>query len=165
MCVSSNASNPESKSTTAGVPVVGTVPAPMKVAAIVAILEGVVAIAGGVYFAITQAQMGTDETLVESDTPAFAFVGVGTAIFVLLVFGPMLAGAVGILRGHTWGRSLIVFLNVLLLGISVYMFSGGATTLGVITLFAGLLALGCALHPASTSWATASFDERRARQL
>lgn len=163
--MTSNASTPESKPTSTDLPAAGTVPGPMKLAAIVAIIESLVAIGAGIYFAIAQAQMGTDEALVESDTPAFAFVGVGTAIFILLVFGPMLAGAVGILRGHTWGRSLIVFLNVLLLGISVYMFSGGATTFGVVTLFAGLVTLGCALHPASTGWATARFDERRARQL
>lgn len=144
--------------------IVGTAPAPMKLAAVVAIIEGAVAIGYGAYFAITQARMGVDETLVESDTAAFAFVGLGTALFILAVFGPMIYGAVNILRGRTWGRSLMVFINVLLLGISIYMFTGGATTLGAVTLLAGLLVLGCALHPASTSWASAEFDARRARQ-
>ena len=108
--------------------------------------------------------MGADEALVESDTAAFAFVGVGTALFILAAFGPMVYGAINILRGGQWGRSIIVFINALLLGIAFFMFSGGAVALGVTTLIAALLALGCALHPASTDWATSNFDKRRARQ-
>lgn len=138
-------------------------PAPMKVAAAVAILEGIVAIGYGIFIAVNQARSGTDETLVESDTAAFAFVGIGTALFILATFGPMVYGAVNILRGRQWGRSIIVFINALLLGIAFYMFSGGAVALGAATLLAALIALGCSFHPASTDWATANFNARRAQ--
>lgn len=159
-CVSSTPSPQETPDTLAPT----SAPAPMKMSATVAIVEGVAAIGYGIYFAITQARMGADEALVESDTAAFAFVGVGTALFILAAFGPMLYGAINILRGGQWGRSIIVFINVLLLGITFFMFSGGAVALGVTTLIAAMLALGCALHPASTDWATSNFDKRRARQ-
>lgn len=139
-------------------------PAPMRFGATVAALQAVVAIGYGIYFAVTQARMGTDEQLVESDSAAFAFVGVGTALFILAAFGPMLYGAVNILRGNQWGRSIIIFINVLLLGVSFYMFTGGAIPLGAVTLLSAALTLGCAFHPASTQWATSNFNKRRARQ-
>lgn len=136
----------------------------MKLSAVVAAIEALAAIGYGIYFAVTQARTGTDETLVESETAAFAFVGVGTALFILAAFGPMLYGAINILRGGQWGRSIIIFINVLLAGISIYMFRGGAPQLGAVTLLAAAIAIGCAAHPASTDWATANFDKRRARQ-
>lgn len=139
-------------------------PAPMKLAAIVAIIQGAIAVGYGAYFAVTQARAGANDELVESDTAAFAFVGVGTFVFILLAFGPMIYGGVNILRGNQWGRSIIVFINALLLGISFFMFSGGAIALGAVTLLSGLLALGCSLHPASIDWATSNFNKRRARQ-
>ena len=136
-------------------------PAPMKAAAVMAVLEGIVAIGYGIYLAVKQVTTGADESLVQSDTSAFALVGVGTALFILFTFGPMAFGGVNILRGNQWGRSIIVFMNVLLLGIAFYMFLGGATLLGAITLLTAAITLVCALHPASTDWATAAFDARR----
>ena len=54
-------------------------------------------------------------------------------------------------------------MNVLLLGIAFYMFLGGATLLGTVTLLAAAITLVCALHPVSTEWATAAFDARRGK--
>lgn len=141
----------------------GEAPAPMKAAAVMAVLEGVVAIGYGVYLAVKQVSTGADETLVQSDTSAFAFVGIGTALFILLTFGPMAYGGINILRGNQWGRSIIVFMNALMVGVAFYMFSGGATLLGAVTLFSAAITLICALHPASTAWATAAFDARRGK--
>lgn len=138
-------------------------PMPMRIAAVVAVLEGIVAIGYGIYLAVTQLRTGADESLVQSDTSAFAFVGVGTALFIVLTFGPMAYGGINILRGNQWGRSIIVFMNVLLIGIAFYMFIGGATLLGAITLLVAAITLGCALHPQSTEWATAAFDARRGK--
>ncbi|MCT1685002.1 hypothetical protein SAMN05444817_11336 [Corynebacterium appendicis CIP 107643] len=138
-------------------------PAPMKAAAVMAVLEGIVAIGYGIYLAFAQVTTGADESLVQSDTSAFALVGVGTALFILFTFGPMAYGGINILRGNQWGRSIIVFMNVLLLGIAFYMFLGGATLLGTVTLLAAAITLVCALHPVSTEWATAAFDARRGK--
>ncbi|WP_273415477.1 hypothetical protein [Corynebacterium appendicis] len=138
-------------------------PAPMKAAAVMAVLEGIVAIGYGIYLAFAQVTTGADESLVQSDTSAFALVGVGTALFILFTFGPMAFGGINILRGNQWGRSIIVFMNVLLLGIAFYMFLGGATLLGTVTLLAAAITLVCALHPVSTEWATAAFDARRGK--
>ena len=138
-------------------------PAPMKAAAVMAVLEGIVAIGYGIYLAFAQVTTGADESLVQSDTSAFALVGVGTALFILFTFGPMAFGGINILRGNQWGRSIIGFMNVLLLGIAFYMFLGGATLLGTVTLLAAAITLVCALHPVSTEWATAAFDARRGK--
>lgn len=135
----------------------------MKAAALMAVLEGIVAIGYGIYLAVKQVSTGADENLVHSDTSAFAFVGVGTALFILLTFGPMAYGGINILRGNQWGRSIIVFMNALMVAIAFYMFAGGAIWLGVVTLLAAAITLFCALHPASTAWATAAFDARRGR--
>lgn len=135
----------------------------MKISAVMAVVEGVIAIGYGIYLAVTQVRTGADESLVQSDTSAFAFVGIGTALFILLTFGPMAYGGINILRGNQWGRSIIVFMNALLIAIAFYMFSGGATLLGAVTLLAAAVTLGCALHPQSTAWATAAFDARRGK--
>ena len=152
-----NLSSPEAARATA------EAPAPMKAAAVMAVLEGIVAIGYGIYLAFAQVTTGADESLVQSDTSAFALVGVGTALFILFTFGPMAFGGINILRGNQWGRSIIVFMNVLLLGIAFYMFLGGATLLGTVTLLAAAITLVCALHPVSTQWATAAFDARRGK--
>lgn len=141
----------------------GEAPAPMKAAAVMAVLEGIVAIGYGIYLAVEQVRTGADENLVQSDTSAFAFVGIGTALFILLTFGPMAYGGINILRGNQWGRSIIVFMNALMAAIAFYMFSGGATLLGAVTLLSAVITLICALHPASTAWATAAFDARRGK--
>lgn len=138
-------------------------PAPMKAAAVMAVFEGVVAIGYGIYLAVKQVSTGADENLVQSDTSAFAFVGIGTALFILLTFGPMVYGGINILRGNQWGRSIIVFMNALMVAIAFYMFSGGAVGLGAVTLLAAAITLVCALHPVSTAWATAAFDARRGK--
>ena len=54
-------------------------PALMKAAAVMAVLEGIVAIGYGIYLAYVQITNGADESLVQSETSAFALVGVFAA--------------------------------------------------------------------------------------
>lgn len=126
-------------------------PAPLRWAAIIALIQaaGALVYAGlQVYWEAT----GVEHESVQSASQNTEYVGYGTAVFILIVFGAMGAGAISLLRGRMWGRGLIVFMQIILLGVSYFMFSGGAVVLGTATALSAVIALVMLFNPASTHW-------------
>ncbi|MBG6123172.1 hypothetical protein [Corynebacterium aquatimens] len=142
-----------------------SLPAPiaMKVAAVAAIIQSVAVIGYGVYSAVETAR-GGGESSIESTTGAADFVGYGTAVFIIAVFGFVIYAAVNILRGRQWGRTLIIYINIILLGVAFFMFQGGAAQLGAVTVASVIVVLVAALHPKSRHWAESNFVAKREAQ-
>lgn len=126
-------------------------PAPLRFAAIVALLQSVAAIVYGITLAVRDLQGEEDPTIV-SDSANAQFIGLGTAVYIWIVFGIVAAGAIALLRGATWGRGLLVFMQILLFAVVFFMFKGGAILLGIVTGLSVLFILGGTLHPQSTAW-------------
>lgn len=127
-------------------------PAVLKFGAGITILQGIVAFVIGVLFILEDFRtMGEEDSLV-SETGAANWVGTGTAIFIFIVFGAAVAGAVSMMRGHTWGRGPIVLLQILLLFVVFYMFSGGQPAAGAAVGLSAILILVGVLHPKSSEW-------------
>lgn len=140
-----------SSSSSAHQPVV-PIPAVLRFGAGVTIVQAIVAFIIGVLFILEDFRtMGEEDSLL-SDTGATDWVGTGTAIFIFIVFGAALAGAVSMLRGHTWGRGPIVLLQILLLFVAFYMFSGGQPAAGAAVALSALLILVGVLHPKTNEW-------------
>lgn len=96
-------------------------------------------------------QTGLSQDITSESTNA-SWIGLGTAIFMIIIFGFVLAGAISLLRGHRWGRGPIVLLEIILLPIAFQMFSGGTILLGTVTVVTAALALIGIFHPRSIEW-------------
>lgn len=96
----------------------------------------------------------------ESTSAATGYVGVGTAVFLVIVFGFVAYHAVRTMMGRPSGRGAIVLIEVILAGVAVYMFSGGAVLLGLVTLASVALALIGVFHPSAVAYWAARYEMR-----
>ncbi|QPK79708.1 hypothetical protein G7Y31_03110 [Corynebacterium lizhenjunii] len=132
-------------------------PAPVRLAAVIAIVQSLAVIGFGcflIYRDITHAS--NDSMVYEGSAPAR--VGTGTAVFLFICFGFVIAGTFAMLKGKRWGRGAIVLMEFILAACSFQMMSAGAVALGVATLASALVALFLLMFvPASTQWAAAHY--------
>ncbi|MHA2788284.1 hypothetical protein ACXZ66_03910 [Corynebacterium sp. S7] len=131
-------------------------PAPLKWAAIISLVQMVAAfIYAGmqIYWEIA----GTEQSSVESASPNAQYVGYGTAIFIILVFGGMGVAAVAMLKGKVRGRGLIVLMQFILLGVAYFMITGGAMALGIVTGLSAIITLIMLFNPRSTEWVASHY--------
>lgn len=132
-------------------------PPVLKFGALITILQGIVAFVIGVLFIIEDFRtMGEEDSLL-SETDATNWVGTGTAIFIFIVFGAAVVGAINMVRGRTWGRGPIVLLQILLLFVAFYMFSGGQPAAGAAVALSAILILVGVLHPKTNEWYSAVY--------
>ncbi|AWB83556.1 hypothetical protein C3E79_02840 [Corynebacterium liangguodongii] len=110
-----------------------------------------------------RARAGGAASSLQSDSGAANYVGVGTAVFLLVVFGFVAFHAVRTVAGRPSGRGAIVLIEAILLGVAVYMFSGGAPALGAATAASALAALVGVFHPAAVQYWEARYELRRQR--
>ncbi len=82
-----------------------------------------------------------------------AISGAGTALWFILMFGAIAAGAIFLLRGYRWGRGPIILFNLCLLGVAYYMFRSDAFHLAWPTLAVALIALICMFNGRALEWA------------
>lgn len=131
-------------------------PAQIRWAGIIAIVQSVIALAFA-GFLILRDITGAEERSLVSDSANIAWVGTGTAIFIAIIFGTVIFGAVSMIRGRKWGQGPIVLLEIILLGVAYFMFTGGAWLMGVITALSALAALAFLFNRSSFEWAEASY--------
>ena len=113
-----------------------TPPAPLVVAAVLVVVEGLLLLGYGVL----------EAAHIEA---ARAAMGVTTAAFFVLLAGLLIAGGWLVVRGHAWPRSPIVVAQVMFLGLA-WSFRGGDTTWVAIGLaVVAVVVLVGLLHPAS----------------
>lgn len=98
-----------------------------------------------------------DASIVYESDGANTWVGYGTAVFFIIVFGAVLAGAIMMNRGKRWGRGPVIMLQILLLPIAYYMFSGGAFVFSVITALTAIAALALLFSPRAVDWAARNY--------
>lgn len=132
-------------------------PAQIRWAGIIAIVQSVIALAFAA-FLVFRDITGAEEHSLVSDTSNIGWVGTGTAIFMLIIFGTVLAGAISMLRGNKWGRGPIVLLEIILLGVAYFMFTGGAWLFGVFTAVSAALALYFLFNRNSFEWSEARYQ-------
>ena len=105
----------------------------------------------------------TDHNL-ESESAAAGYVNIGTAVFLLIIFGFLAYVAVQTLKGRPRATGAIVLIEAILAGVAIYMFRGGVPLLGTATLASAVLALIGIFHPASRDYNEARYAQRKARR-
>lgn len=117
---------------------------------------------GYAVFLIASNLRGAADGSVASQSRAAHYVGVGTAVFIIIVFGFVAYSAMRLLRGRSTGSGAIVLIEAILIGVAFYMFSGGAWALGTATLLSAALALVGVFHPASWEYLRAIYARQSA---
>lgn len=81
-----------------------------------------------------------------------AFNGIGTALWLAIIFGGVLAGGVALVTGRRWGRAISVVAQILLLPVSYYLFTSHQPLWAVPLGLLALITLGFLFAPASLRW-------------
>lgn len=102
---------------------------------------------------------------VQSESGAAQYVNIGTAVFLAIVFGFVAWAASGALRGTPRSVGAIVLVEAILCGVAIYMFQGGAVTLGIVTVASAVLALVGVFHPQSREYNEARYEQRKASRV
>lgn len=102
-------------------------------------------------------QFGGGESVLESDSAAASYVNIGTAIFLSIIFGFVAWAATQTLKGRPRSQGAIMLIEIILIGVAMYMFRGGAPWMGVATLVTAAFTLFTILHPATRRYAEARY--------
>ncbi|MDO4630688.1 MAG: hypothetical protein Q4A82_00120 [Corynebacterium sp.] len=122
----------------------------------IAIIQSIIGLGYAVLLIVREAT-GQDPNLVYETENANQWVGYGTAIFFIIVFGAVIAGAVMMSKAKRWGRGPVIMLELLLALISTYMFMAHQYPLAVATAASSLVALGMLFSPRAVSWAAQQY--------
>ena len=121
------------------------VPTPVRIAGLIAAVQGFVGAGVAVALIIRAAAGHREETVVIS--------GYGTAVWFAILGGGLLAAGIGLLRGHRWGRGLVVIVELLLLFVAWYMGVGSRQYVaGIVLAAASVIALVCLFRRESIGW-------------
>jgi len=77
-------------------------PQPVLVAAALAVVQSIAVICFGI-FLIVREVTGAENGSIVSDSGSGSFVGLGTALFIFIVFGFVIVGAWAMVKGKRWG--------------------------------------------------------------
>ncbi|SFG20387.1 hypothetical protein SAMN05660282_00266 [Corynebacterium spheniscorum] len=128
-------------------------PASIRWAGIIAIIQSVIGLGYAVLLIIRQLQGKHDPSLVaDAENSNIGWVGYGTALFFIIIFGAVILAAINMMRGRKWGRGPVAMLQMILLLISWFMFQGGAIPLAVATGLSSLLGLIFLFNPRAIAW-------------
>ncbi|MCH9732188.1 MAG: hypothetical protein K0U84_21355 [Actinomycetia bacterium] len=83
-----------------------------------------------------------------------AISGYGTAAWFAIMGSAVLAAGVALWTGRRWGRGIAVFANLLLLGVSWYVFSSGQLRLAVLVGVVSVVVLALLFSPSVLHWLT-----------
>ncbi|MDK8896345.1 hypothetical protein QP999_00135 [Corynebacterium sp. MSK004] len=132
-------------------------PRAVMAAAGIAVVQSIAVIIFGI-FLIVREVAGAENGSMVSDSGASSFVGLGTAIFIFIVFGFVIVGSWAFVKGKRWGRGAIVLVEFILGAMAFQMFSGGSALLGIVTLAsAGLVLYLLMARPETAQWAESHF--------
>ncbi|AKK02552.1 hypothetical protein [Corynebacterium epidermidicanis] len=93
--------------------------------------------------------------VVKADGGSVGLVGMGTAVYFIIIFGVVLAAAISMNKGHRWGRGPVAMLEMFLLAMAYYMWSADQMVWAALAAASGVLGLGLLFNSAALSWATA----------
>lgn len=107
---------------------------------------------------------GVQDSSLESDSAATHFVPLGTAVFLLIIFGFVAFVAIRTLQGRPRSTGAIVLIQAILIGVAFYMVTGGAVALGIVTGISAALVLFTVFHPQTAQYNEARYELRKAER-
>ncbi|WP_192796193.1 MULTISPECIES: hypothetical protein [Corynebacterium] len=133
------------------------VPAPIRWAAILGGVEGLLGIAYGIFLMARDLLGYRDASAVFEDELRADLLGFGTGVVFLIFFGTVCVAAFFLARGKRWGRAPVLMLNMLLIPIAFYIHSAGHTPSAIAVGIVGLLGLGLLFNGVAVRWAAAQY--------
>lgn len=130
-------------------------PQQIRWAGLIAIVQSVIILTFAT-IGIVRDFMGHVEEDLVSDSANINWVGTGTGVFLWIIFGAAIFASIWMMLGHQWGRGLIVFLEIIILGLAYFMFSGGVWWAGLLTGLSAIIALVLLFNRRSLEWAEAT---------
>lgn len=127
-------------------------------AGLIAIIQSLVGVGYAVLLLARQALGYRDPSFIAPEGTTTQWVGAGTGIFLLIIFGVVIWAAVRMNRGFRWGRGPVAMLEMIFIPISYYMFSGHAYVLAAITGLSAIVALVLLFHPTSVKWVAERYE-------
>ena len=76
-------------------------------------VQSIAVIIFGIFLIVREVSGAENDSMV-SDSGATGFVGLGTAIFIFIVFGFVIVGSWAFVKGKRWGRGAIVLVEFIL---------------------------------------------------
>lgn len=131
-------------------------PAPLRWAGTIAIVQSVLVLCFAA-FLIYRDVTDAEQTSLISENSNIGWVGTGTAIYLIIIFGAIIAAAISMMRGRKWGRGPVAMWEMILLPISYYMFTEGAAAAAAISAISAIVALACLFNRQSLDWVAASY--------
>ncbi|QMV85921.1 hypothetical protein HW450_04160 [Corynebacterium hindlerae] len=132
------------------------VPTPVKYAGYLAMIQSLIGL-GYAGILIYRELIGERDAAIVTDTEARAgLIGYGTAIYFIIIFGAVLAGAISMNKGRRWGRGPVAMLEMFLLVVAYYMWSAGQPAWAGVVAVSGVLGLFLLFNSKSLAWATAN---------
>ena len=123
----------------------------------IATVQSIAVICFGIFLIVREA-VGAENDSMVSDSGSGSFVGLGTAIFIFIVFGFVIAGSWAMVKGKRWGRGAVVLVELILGASAFQMYSGGSPVLGTITLLSAVAVLYLLMfRRESSEWAASNF--------
>ncbi|WPF66656.1 MULTISPECIES: hypothetical protein [unclassified Corynebacterium] len=135
-----------------------TPPPPVRWSAIISLLQSLIGIGYALLLIVRQVSGERDAAIVSESANA-SWVGLGTAVFFLIIFGTVLAGGIAVLRSRgRWGRGPVIMLNLILLPISFSMCGAGAWLMGIATGLSAVAVLAMMFSPRAVAWASRMYE-------
>jgi len=120
------------------------IPRSARVAGAITSVEGALAIVMAI--ALTVRELGGHREA--------AISGYGTAAWFLIMGSAVLAAGVALCTGRRWGRGIAVFANLLLLGVTWYVFISGQLRFAVLVGVVSVAVLALLFSPSVLHWLT-----------
>ncbi|QFS90768.1 hypothetical protein FIV07_08400 [Mycobacterium sp. THAF192] len=117
-------------------------PRALRVAGVIAALEGTLGLVMAVVLAVREAG-GHHEAAIS---------GYGTAAWFAVMGGAVAAAGWALWNGRRWGRGIAVFANLLLLGVAWYVFTSGQLRYAVAVGVVAIAVLALLFSPAVLGW-------------
>ncbi|MBN9644453.1 hypothetical protein ACFSSC_10810 [Corynebacterium mendelii] len=135
------------------------VPWPVRAAGMLAIAESALVLVYSVFLIIRDVLGYRDPSAVFAEQAAGRadFLGVGTALCLILMFGGVAAAGVNYMRGGRFGRGPVFMLQILLLPVSWYIIQSGHWPVAVVVAAVALTGLYLLIHPAAVSRAQSTY--------
>ncbi|MBD8029259.1 hypothetical protein H9627_02780 [Corynebacterium sp. Sa1YVA5] len=119
---------------------------------IIALIQSGIGLAYAFFLIYREFTGQDDPSIVYESAEANTWVGFGTAVFFIIIFGTVFAGALSMMSGRRWGRGPIIMLNIIFFPVAYYMFSEGRYLWAAIVALSAAACLAMLFNARSVHW-------------
>lgn len=135
------------------------VPATVRYAGFLAMAQSAAGLGYAAFLLVREVTGHGADGVVRDGGGSAGMVGLGTAVFFVIIFGAVFAGAVNMNRGRRWGRGPVAMLEMFSLVMAYYLWSADQVVWAIVVGLTGIAGLAMLFNPAALQWATAAHEK------